>query len=69
MVIQSFNHIQRENGSYWSRLMRSAEGDHYCIVAVGAAKYVNAAGYERGNESFPRQQRRTAPSLRTNLVL
>ena len=43
MVIQSLNHIQGKNGSYWNRLMRSPEADKYCIVAVDAAKYVNAA--------------------------
>ncbi|WP_240315650.1 IS110 family transposase [Sporosarcina sp. PTS2304] len=43
MVLPSFNHIQGRNGSNWSRLMRSAEADHYCIVAIDAAKYVNTA--------------------------
>jgi len=43
MVIQSLNHIQGKNGSYWNRLMRNSEADKYCIVAVDAAKYVNAA--------------------------
>jgi len=43
MVIESLNHIQGKKGSNWSRLMRSAEADKYCIVAVDAAKYVNAA--------------------------
>ena len=41
MVMPSFNHIQGRNGSNWSRMMRSAEADQYCIVAVDAAKYVN----------------------------
>ncbi|MCM3757350.1 hypothetical protein M3197_07585 [Sporosarcina aquimarina] len=43
MVIHSFNHIQGKNGSYWSRLMRNPETKRYCIVAVDAPKYVNAA--------------------------
>lgn len=43
MVIQSLNHIQGKNGSFWSRLMRSPEANRYCILAVDAAKYVNAA--------------------------
>lgn len=43
MVMSSFNHIQGRNGSNWSRMMRSAEADQYCIVAVDAAKYVNTA--------------------------
>lgn len=43
MVTQTLNHIQGRNGSHWSRLMRSPEADQYCIVAVDAAKYVNAA--------------------------
>lgn len=43
MAIVTLNHIQGKNGSNWSRLMRSAEADKYCIVAVDAAKYVNAA--------------------------
>ncbi|EGQ20296.1 ISChy2 transposase [Sporosarcina newyorkensis 2681] len=43
MVMQSLKHIQGKNGSYWNRLMRNPEADRYCIVAVDAAKYVNAA--------------------------
>ncbi len=43
MVIPTLNHIHGRNGSNWSRLMRSREADHYCIVAVDAAKYVNTA--------------------------
>ncbi|WP_303966703.1 IS110 family transposase [Sporosarcina ureae] len=43
MVMSSFNHIQGRNGSNWSRMMRSAEADQYCIVAIDAAKYVNTA--------------------------
>lgn len=42
MVIHLLNHILGKNGSHWSRLMRSPEADRYCIVAVDAAKHVNA---------------------------
>ncbi|ARJ39572.1 hypothetical protein SporoP8_12215 [Sporosarcina ureae] len=41
--ISSLNHIQRRDGSNWRCLKRSAETDHYCMVAIDAAKYVNTA--------------------------
>ncbi|MGE6371034.1 IS110 family transposase [Planococcus kocurii] len=43
MVLSTFNHIQGNNGSHWNRLMRGANAEKICIVAIDAAKFVNAA--------------------------
>ncbi|WP_233208606.1 IS110 family transposase [Planomicrobium sp. MB-3u-38] len=43
MVLSTFNHIQGSNGSHWNRLMRGENAQKICIVAIYAAKFVNAA--------------------------
>ncbi|ANU15236.1 IS110 family transposase [Planococcus halocryophilus] len=43
MVLSTFNHIQGSNGSHWNRLMRGENAEKICIVAIDAAKFVNAA--------------------------
>ncbi|MGE6415978.1 hypothetical protein ACQKDD_17590, partial [Planococcus kocurii] len=43
MVLSTFNHIQGNNGSHWNRLMRGANAEKICIVAIDAA----TAGFEK----------------------
>lgn len=43
MVLSTFNHIQGGNGSHWNRLMRGVNSEKICIVAIDAAKFMNAA--------------------------